>query len=476
MVMRQLYPFQEEGVDFLVQHGGGFLWDDPGLGKTTTAAVAADKLGKGPNLVVCPSMLRMHWRRELKALFPGARIYHATTAGRFQVLRGRKLVEISLPEAIELSGMPDWVVVHYTGLRLSVEAFASVNWSAVIADECHYIKNRSAARTKALMEATPNLAYRIGCTATPQNKSAADLWSQLRWRAPHQASLGNYYRWCGIFVEYEKGFNPHTGQTFKREIGTKNQEALAKVLNLYGISRSKQQVAPQLPAIRDIDVPLELEGRSAKIYKAIMNKNQVDLGVRDSTDEAVITRVTLPNVLARLTRAEQWLSHPWTTDSGVKGSKLEWLIDWASSYEYPFVVITRFKETSRHIAKLFGTQSVTGDTHKKIRQQLLDAWTNAPTGKTRENQILVGTAQVLGTGLNLQRGYAMVCYDSLYDSIVMQQARERIHRINSDHPVDIYWLYNVGTTNEIIQQVVRGRMDELELVKRFIRLLRAEED
>ena len=136
--LKALYGFQQSGVDYLVKHGGGFLWDEPGLGKTRQAILAARQLG-GHVLVVCPNSLKRWWRTEIAKVCPGDRIVVAGTGGRF----GDRNV-YPLPAAV-----PRWTVVHYTGLRLNKDALRLVPWSTVIADECHYVKNRKAARTKA---------------------------------------------------------------------------------------------------------------------------------------------------------------------------------------------------------------------------------------------------------------------------------------------------------------------------------------
>src|SRR5262245_19715886 len=59
-----LYDFQREGVDFLVQHKRAILGDDMGLGKTPQALKAAEALDAFPMLVVCPKAATGVWVRE----------------------------------------------------------------------------------------------------------------------------------------------------------------------------------------------------------------------------------------------------------------------------------------------------------------------------------------------------------------------------------------------------------------------------
>jgi len=137
-----LYPFQKEGIQFLIDNAGGMLWDEPGLGKTTQAIVAARELTDEhePILVVCPNALKSWWRREIKKIFPSdaSKIAVAGVGGRFKT---------------DISRMK-WVIIHYTGLRMRRKSLPAILWGAVVLDECHYIKNRKAQRTAAVLAVT----------------------------------------------------------------------------------------------------------------------------------------------------------------------------------------------------------------------------------------------------------------------------------------------------------------------------------
>jgi len=73
----KLYPYQRDGVSFLVrvsrQNLGCILGDEMGLGKTlqVISLVQAEKnAGRGPALVICPATLLENWRRELAQFAP----------------------------------------------------------------------------------------------------------------------------------------------------------------------------------------------------------------------------------------------------------------------------------------------------------------------------------------------------------------------------------------------------------------------
>jgi hypothetical protein len=66
-----LYPYQSDGVAFLLSKKRAVLGDDMGLGKTRQAIVSM-QMGapEGKILVVCPAALKLNWRREILLVDP----------------------------------------------------------------------------------------------------------------------------------------------------------------------------------------------------------------------------------------------------------------------------------------------------------------------------------------------------------------------------------------------------------------------
>jgi SWI/SNF-related matrix-associated actin-dependent regulator 1 of chromatin subfamily A len=489
-----LYPFQKEAVKFLLTQGSGFLWDSPGLGKTRQSIVTArhichyieraSKEEKGAReghvLIVCPNALKRWWKKEIRKLYPNEQVLVAGVGGRFKYdAKGRRLeFEMEIPSLAKRGLLPRWTVVHYAGTRVAEDYYKQIPWDVVIIDECHYIKNRNARRTKAVLAITPTFAHRIGLTATPFGTNVADLWSQLRWSAPHVRGLASYWRFFGLFVEFEMDTNNRTGHRYRKILGGKNLELLAEVMAHYGLQRSKKVVAPQLPPITNTYIPLTLEGRQAHVHEALQ-KGAVEVLIKDTggkVDEegdAVITGIVRKGALARLIKMERWLSHPWDFDSGVKGAKLEWLENWMQSNTEPAVIATRFKSTAKHLAKLLGTRAITGDIPQTFRDDIVDDWQKGKKKKDGTEQLyLVGTIHTVGTGLNLERAWTMICFDQVRSPILMEQLRHRIHRITSDHPVEVVHLYVEGTTNELIILSYLRKWRDMEFVKHFMTYLR----
>ena len=443
--MDALRPHQVEGVKFLRKHGGGCLWDDPGLGKTRMAIVAA--ADRTPVLVVCPSTLRAWWEHEIKVCYPDATVYVAEVGGRIHGTDVDKLFPA------------DWTVVHYTGLRLACDAYRLVIWGAVIADESHFVAHANTQRAKALKLVTPVDAMRICLTATPFSTVVADLWSQLAWTS--HAFKMRYLSYWSFYDEYvkHKRVRSGSGQVRRVPTGVRNEKALAELMSEYGLHRSNIRVVPTQ------EMPLLLEGRQATLYAAL--KRRVEVAIRDSLTGEV-TGVLIRNTLSRILHLERLLSCPWTMDKGVEGVKLRWVFEWAQGYPKPAVIVTHFKKSAIGVAERLGTTAITGDVPDAKRQEIIAAW------KAGEQQFLVGTIHTLGTGLNLERGWVMVFYDSVWSPILMAQARDRINRMTTDHPIQILYLYVPGTVSELILRSWQQKWDQRRLVMEFLKGMEAD--
>ena len=120
-----LYPHQADGVAFLLSKKRAILADDMGLGKTRQAIVAMEAgTPEGKILVVCPASLKLNWKREIFLVDPNASIEVLGADG-------------------QSDADPRWVIVNYDILRKHAEHLHDVNWSGVILDEAHFIKNAS---------------------------------------------------------------------------------------------------------------------------------------------------------------------------------------------------------------------------------------------------------------------------------------------------------------------------------------------
>ncbi|KAK9080210.1 hypothetical protein SSX86_001886 [Deinandra increscens subsp. villosa] len=161
-IKSNLLPFQQEGVRFVLQHGGRVLLaDEMGLGKTIQAiAVAACVRESWPVLVLTPSSLRLQWASMIQQwlAIPSSDIlvvlssYSGSNKGGFTIIRS------NTKGNIRLDGL--FNIVSYDAVPKLHDILMSSDFKVVIADESHFLKNAQAKRTSAslpILQVAPRL-------------------------------------------------------------------------------------------------------------------------------------------------------------------------------------------------------------------------------------------------------------------------------------------------------------------------------
>ncbi|MEA2144081.1 MAG: SWI/SNF-related matrix-associated actin-dependent regulator of chromatin subfamily A-like protein 1, partial [Solirubrobacteraceae bacterium] len=220
----ELAPFQWAAVHYALAARRTFLADEQGLGKTVEALAALEADGAFPALVVCPASLKLNWEREATRWLP-----HRTVA----VVEGR----VAVPPTAEIT------ILNYEIVAAHHAALARLRPRALVVDEAHYCKNPQAKRTRAVRRLAESITpggLRLALTGTPVLNHAEELISQLRviGRLPDFGS----------------------GAQFRRDFrADRSEERLHWHLRRRCfVRRLKSEVLPQLPAKRQVVIPVGL--------------------------------------------------------------------------------------------------------------------------------------------------------------------------------------------------------------------------
>ncbi|NXI64481.1 ER6L2 protein, partial [Anseranas semipalmata] len=295
-INRYLRDYQREGAQFLYGHyankRGCILGDDMGLGKTIQVisflAAVLHKKGtrediennmpefllrtmkkeskyspKKTFLIVAPLSVLYNWKDELD------------TWGYFKVsvLHGTKKDD-------DLSrikqGKCEVALTTYETLRLYLDEFNSVQWSAVIVDEAHRIKNPKAQITQTMKSL--KCSVRIGLTGTILQNNMKELWCVMDWAVP--GLLGSRTHFKKKFSDPVEHGQRHTAT--KRELATgRNAMAkLARKMSGWFLRRTKVLISDQLPKKEDRIVYCSLTEFQKAIYQAVLETEDVSLVLR----------------------------------------------------------------------------------------------------------------------------------------------------------------------------------------------------
>ncbi|XP_023620802.1 DNA excision repair protein ERCC-6-like 2 isoform X1 [Myotis lucifugus] len=298
-INRYLRDYQREGAQFLyghfIQGRGCILGDDMGLGKTVQvisflAAILHKKgtrediennmpefllrsLKKEPPssiarkmfLIVAPLSVLYNWRDELD------------TWGYFRVtiLHGNKkdneLIRIKQRKC-------EIALTTYETLRLCLEELNSLEWSAVIVDEAHRIKNPKARVTEVMKALKCNV--RIGLTGTILQNNMKELWCVMDWAVP--GLLGSRIHFKKQFSDPVEHGQRHTATKRELATGRKAMQRLAKKMSGWFLRRTKTLIKDQLPKKEDRMVYCSLTDFQKAVYQTVLETEDVTLILRSS--------------------------------------------------------------------------------------------------------------------------------------------------------------------------------------------------
>jgi len=153
-------------------HRSYLLADEPGLGKTAQALLAAQVSSSYPLLVVVPNVVKMNWAREVELWTPqrSATVIHGSGEN--------------------LDAFADVVIVNYDVLDRHMGWLGTLGFKGMVVDEAHFIKNRESQRSKNVLALAKSVRARspralmIALTGTPLINTIEDfraIWQFLGW-------------------------------------------------------------------------------------------------------------------------------------------------------------------------------------------------------------------------------------------------------------------------------------------------------
>jgi SWI/SNF-related matrix-associated actin-dependent regulator 1 of chromatin subfamily A len=416
----ELAPYQWAAVRYALERRRTFLADEQGLGKTVEALAALEADDAYPAVVVCPASMKLTWQREVRRWLP-----HRGVA----VINGR----LAVPPTDEIT------VLNYEVVRAHLSALMRRHPRALIVDESHYCKNPHAKRTqavRALGEAIPADGLRLALTGTPVLNHAEELIAQLR-------VIGRLHDF-GSGASFAKQFR-----------GAISEERLHWHLRRHGfVRRRKAEVLPQLPAKRQVVVPV-----------ALTNESEYRLAERDVIAWLRSQPLDLSQLNARIAatlRAErlaQLGALQRLAGRGKLAAALAWIEDFLASGE-PLVVFARHRDVQAAVVKRFPEAlHLLGEDSLDRRQAAIEAFQD-PSGP----QLLIGATRVAGQGITLTRASNVAFLELEWTPALHDQAEDRCHRLGQRDAVSAWYLLAAGTIDETMARLIQSKRSHVGAV------------
>ncbi|KAA1422002.1 DEAD/DEAH box helicase [Nocardioides humilatus] len=446
---RELMKHQAQLVEAAAEgHRTFLLADEPGLGKTAQALLAAQTAEAYPLLVAVPNVVKTNWAREVELWTPSRR---AT------VLHG---------DAMDVDGFADVFVVNYEILDRHIGWLGQHGFRGMIVDEAHYIKNKTSQRSQNVLELAERIRKRVphpllmALTGTPLINDIEDfraIWQFLGWiddkkpTAELMAELDD----TGL-TPADRSFYPTARQV---------------VVDMGIVRRRKVDVASDIPARRIADVPVELEGEAGRSIR----KAEEDLARRlvERYDRALETRrnqTIIEGIDHDLVRqVATWEREDISTESGenvfgmlrrIGQAKSGLAADYAAQLARNAGKVVFFAkhidvmDTAEETFAARGIKSVSirGDQTKSAREKAIDSFTNDP-----EVQIIVCSLTAAGVGINLQVASNLVLAELSWTDAEQTQAIDRVHRIGQTEPVTAWRVIATQTIDTRVAELIGSK-------------------
>lgn len=429
-------------------HRTFLLADEPGLGKTAQALLAAQAADAYPLLVVVPNVVKTNWAREVGLWTPSRTV---------TVIHG---------DGEDVDGFADIFVINYEVLDRHVGWLGQHGFRGMVVDEAHFIKNKSSQRSQHVLQLSDRIRSRfarpllMALTGTPLINDIEDfqaIWEFLGW-IDEKKPLGAL-----MDALEDTGLTPADPSFYGN--------ARRAVVDMGIVRRRKIDVAADIPARRIADLPVELDdeaGRSIReaereLARRLVERYEMALATRkegrvvEGIDHELVRRVatweredmdtsTGENVFSmmrRIGRAKAGLAADYAAQLARSVGKV---VFFAKHIEVMDVAEQTFAARGMRYSSIRGDQTTT------VRQRNIDAFVNDP-----EVAVIVCSLTAAGVGVNLQAASNVVLAELSWTDAEQTQAIDRVHRIGQEEPVTAWRIIASQTIDTRVAELIDSK-------------------
>lgn len=455
--MVDLYDYQKEGANWLKRKRFAYLADEMGLGKTAQAIAAADLLNARPILVLCPAVARLNWQAEFEK-FSTRRLncYSILSKAGVKTLIAQP-ADVTIC-SYDLASMKDVQSVLSRG-----------RWGACILDEAHYLKSRTAKRTRTALGVIAPRAERVWfLSGTPAPNNPSELWPALRLMGATELDFWSFARrYC---VVRETPFGTQIS-------GGRNLDELRRAMAPHILRRRKTDVLKELPPIRFDEVLIEStpiqrevfdcyfdnyysypsERRWPAFLEDIARQSQQLEALRASGllgDGGNLAPDTAASALALLEPKVRSLRRYVGLQKVPKALELIRGELEAGAYD-KIVVFAVHKDVLCELEnglRDYGAVKIYGGTAPRRRAKYISRFQEDPTCR-----VFLGQVVAAGTAITLTAAHQVLFVEADWTPANNQQAAMRVHRVGQTKPVTVRFAAMANSIDQRITRVLKQK-------------------
>jgi len=402
------------------------LADDMGVGKTTSAVIAALEVNVKKILIICPASLKINWQREIEN-YSDRSVY--------------------ICEGKNFSTEHDFVIINYDILKnfydlkdIENSLITKANFELIIIDEAHYISNGQAQRTKLVNSFVKQSKYLWLLTGTPMTSRPMNYFNLLSLIESPVAQ-----NWMAYAIRYCQGYQFKAGNRKVWNVtGASNLEELRDRTSRQFLRRLKTEVL-DLPDKIITPVYLRL---NSKQYMGLMGE-YYDWYDKKKEESSSLTVQFSMLMKVRQVIAEEKIKHTIELAQNI--------ID----QDKKVIIFTNFTGVLQKIHEHFGKQSVylDGSCSNPKRQHAVDEFQNNDKIK-----VFVGNLIAAGAGITLTAGEAVIMNDLSFVPAHHQQAEDRSYRYGQKNSVSVYYPIFDNSIEGIIYDMLSNKKNVIDTV------------
>jgi SNF2 family DNA or RNA helicase len=410
----ELYNYQSDGVQFLMNHPIALLGDEMGLGKSIQAIASLRLLvhqgAVTRVLILCPKSLVFDWYYKLKQWAPDLRVLPIEGPKRRRQWYWRSKTHVNL------IGYETWARDVKEGL-VNPDDF-----DLVILDEVQRIKNPSTATHQAVTQL--KAPYRWGLSGTPLENSVAELIAIFAYLVP------------GLLPAVRKGVQTSVVR-----------ERIAP----YVLRRRKVDVLQHLPPKQHQTVWLDLTPVQRMAYEAAERAGVFNLKQAATGDTSMLA-------LVLLTKLKQICNLDQPTGGSAKMDYLAKELPRLQAQGEKALIFSQYPEKTLKplLPRLapFRVALFDGSLSDWNRQLLIHRFQHAD-----DPGLLAMSLKCGGVGITLTRANHVFHFDHWWNPAAALQAEDRAHRIGQKLPVYVTTLLTRGTVEERIAELLEQKRE-----------------
>jgi len=421
-------PFQKAGIVYASLSGNVLFGDEPGLGKTIQSIGTMNNLGINRGLILCPASLCLNWKNEIEKWHinkPSVEILNRKTsnwAADFLVV------------SFGLCSNANWIK----------QILQNFNYNHLTIDECHYLKNPKAKRTKHVLarNGLRSKAKTAHCiSGTPIVNRPIEIYPIIKAFRPTAIDNFSFFqyalKYCGA---HKNGF----GWNFN---GATNLPQLGRKLRAnFMVRRKKEAVLKDLPE-KTINIAyLDVDPKSKKLINEYKDFNEDELFGKKTQKVSFEHIATHRRELGKA-------KAPFVVDY-VK-TQLECGHDKILLFAHHTEVMDILKEGLSE----FGVVEIRGSTPSALRGRAVECFQG-----NKGTRVFLGSITAAGVGLTLTAGSYVLFAEPSYVPGENFQAMDRAHRIGQKDHVLVEFLVQKGSLDERVLKKVLNKQKNIDEV------------